>query len=488
MEESNVRRFDDLVRSERYFTATLLPLLLFHNNLEGVRHFIDLVEKKAITERNRDGDRGQKVGTKYDFQEVEVITEFHIARDLDFAGLPLDVPVWRGGEGASAEPSREAPDIGPSEEDEPKKDDPDVVIVAGPELVVCEGKFFNGVNTTDLNEQLRSQRCQVRHLFLNRPSLRAYRHVAILPSLPATAIDADVVLTWKDILGLAELIGCHPYVTDRLRCAVERYPDGDGEGILNWDGKLRFTEMRDKCREPGNDIQVGHEGGEAALLKATLGEAEKKYGNGDIRRRTRGALSQETGCLGHAGWKSSSPHVASEAEVRERCLPLGAFVRFGQRQLSEGLRASPNLPGSVAQRVGLALRAGQGLAAVRIPSPCPGRLCHSTLRSDHQSLMRLVPVLRRMRVHLERHVQLHRRLGRVRHHLLDERDRRLDLLVRRLEHELVVHLEQHPGAQTRAGKRCVHARHGAADDVGRRALDRRVDRRALVEGAFRNVR
>src|SRR5271166_6708476 len=150
MEESNVRRFDDLVRSERYFTATLLPLLLFHNNLEGVRHFIDLVEKKTITERNRDGDRGQKVGTKYDFQEVEVITEFHIARDLGFAGLPLDVPVWRGGEGASAEPSREAPNIGPSEEDEPKKDPPDVVIVAGPELVVFEGKFFNGVNTTDL--------------------------------------------------------------------------------------------------------------------------------------------------------------------------------------------------------------------------------------------------------------------------------------------------------------------------------------------------
>jgi hypothetical protein len=30
----------------------------------------------------------------------------------------------------------------PSEEDKPKKDAPDVVIVAGQELVVCEGKFF----------------------------------------------------------------------------------------------------------------------------------------------------------------------------------------------------------------------------------------------------------------------------------------------------------------------------------------------------------
>jgi hypothetical protein len=97
----NFRRFDDLVRTERYFTATLLPLLLFHNNLEGVQRFVDLVEEKATTECNRSGNRGRKGTTKYDFQDVEVITEFHIARDLKFAGLPLDDTACRGGEGAS---------------------------------------------------------------------------------------------------------------------------------------------------------------------------------------------------------------------------------------------------------------------------------------------------------------------------------------------------------------------------------------------------
>jgi hypothetical protein len=196
----NFQRFDDLVRSERYFTATLLPLLLFHNNLEGVRRFVELIEKKATKETNRSGDRGSKGTTQYDFQDIEVVTEFHVARDLKFAGLPLDLTAQPRVEGASAEP----PHVGPSEEGEPKKDAPDVVIVAGPELVVCEGKFFNGFNTKDLNEQLCSQRRQMRHLILNRPSIRAYRHVAILPSLPTTAIDADVVLTWADIRDLAE--------------------------------------------------------------------------------------------------------------------------------------------------------------------------------------------------------------------------------------------------------------------------------------------
>jgi molybdenum-dependent DNA-binding transcriptional regulator ModE len=36
-------------------------------------------------------------------------------------------------------------------------------------------------------------------------------------------------------------------------------------------------------------------------------------------------------------------------------------------------------------------------------------------------------------------------------------------------------------------QRAVHADHRAANDVGRRALDRRVDRRALIEGAHRRV-
>ncbi|MGC2222790.1 MAG: hypothetical protein WA624_10680 [Methylocella sp.] len=278
-EINDTRLAHSRLSGECQFTATLLPLLLFHNNpsgeLEGVRRFIDLVEEKATTERNRFGYRETKGTTKYDFQDVEVITEFHIARDLKFGGLPLDVTAWSREEATSAEPMR------PREEGEPKKDAPDVVIVAGQELVVCEGKFFNGFNTNYLNEQLRSQRCQVRHLFLNRPSIRAYRHVAIVPPErmdSTTAIDADVVLTWADIRDLAEkLMGAH-YVTDRLREAVRRYEDDEddeGQGIPNWNGKnVLFDAMREKCKT--EKIQVGYVGGEAALLKLSLVEAENR--------------------------------------------------------------------------------------------------------------------------------------------------------------------------------------------------------------------
>ena len=133
-------------------------------------------------------------------------------------------------EGASAEP----PHVGPSEESELKKDATDVVIVAGPELVVCEGKFFNGFNTKDLNERLCSQRRQMRHFILNRPSIRACRHVAILPSLPTTAIDADVVLTWAD----------------------ERYPT-EPEGIPYFEGTLRSKRCGRSARIWGTKSRLG---------------------------------------------------------------------------------------------------------------------------------------------------------------------------------------------------------------------------------------
>ncbi len=158
--EKNVR-FDDLVRSERYFTATLLPAVLFHKDLQGVKEFVDLVEEKAPGLHNIFGVQGPKGTPEYDYQDVEVITEFHIARDLIAAGLRLGADV------ASEEGEKE------------RRDAPDLVIIAGHGLVVCEGKFFSDFNWADLTNQLISQRRQVSHLL---PIVRRYVRTATSPS------------------------------------------------------------------------------------------------------------------------------------------------------------------------------------------------------------------------------------------------------------------------------------------------------------------
>jgi hypothetical protein len=179
-------RFDSLVRTERYFTATLLPLVLFNGNFEGLRSFLRLVEEKAETEHDKDGKRHPKTAAHYNFSNVEVITEFHIKRDVNYAlrraSLILtDEALLPPEEEAAAHERRDAPDL---------------VIVAGRELIVCEAKFFGRFSGTALDRQLESQRKQVKRLFQVRPEPRAYRQVAIVPQT-FDGNHCDAVLTWE---------------------------------------------------------------------------------------------------------------------------------------------------------------------------------------------------------------------------------------------------------------------------------------------------
>ena len=109
-------------------------------------------------------------------------------------------------------------------------------------------------------------------------------------------------------------------------------------------------------------------------------------------------------------------------------------------------------------------------------------------RAEELGSMRLVPVVRRARLDRERHGELHGRQRRLLHDAAHHGQRRLDLLLGRLEDEFVMHLQEHLRREARIGERLVHADHGAADDVGGRALDRGVDGGPLVEGPLGGVR
>src|SRR4051812_39528337 len=95
MDLSRSERFDDIVRSEQYFTATLLCAILLHDEMRGLRAFLELIEKRALltdgepTERNRCGKRTRRPNREAppSLDSVEIITEFHIARDLMFADM-----------------------------------------------------------------------------------------------------------------------------------------------------------------------------------------------------------------------------------------------------------------------------------------------------------------------------------------------------------------------------------------------------------------
>ena len=77
--------------------------------------------------------------------------------------------------------------------------------------------------------------------------------------------------------------------------------------------------------------------------------------------------------------------------------------------------------------------------------------------------------------HVERHVQRHGQAHLRTHDLLQ----RLAFPRPDLEDELVMDLEQHPAAHTGVVERLFDIQHGHFDDVGRRALDRCVQRHPL---------
>ncbi|MYZ50052.1 hypothetical protein [Propylenella binzhouense] len=255
-----MKRFDDIVRSERYFTATLLPALLFHDEFRGLEEFIKLVNERACTERGADGEplrRSQPdASLPSDLSNCEIITEFHIARDLKAAGLRLE------------------------EAEEDTRDAPDLVVLFGNEMIACEGKCFSkNVEEASLRKQLRSQQRQLSHLFEieNYRRIDTYLHVAIIPSKVDLCYDADCVLSWKDIHNLAlAVLGAEHYITKRFANLVDALDRRGDPNLLNYDGRLDFDMM---CSRASGDsgIQVGVGGGESALRAMSGDEIKRRY-------------------------------------------------------------------------------------------------------------------------------------------------------------------------------------------------------------------
>lgn len=240
-------RIDDIVRTERYFSAGLLLHLLLANDFAGVRHLLKLLHDRGIVPPG-------VVAEPFDPNAIQVIAELAVWRDLLKHPSP---PIF--------DPDTHVP-----------RDVIDVVVIVGGLLVAIEAKFFSPTRLLDIRHQLASQRQALQQL--DKYPAAGIQHVCQIVLTADPTVDAsslrlpmtpDVgVITWMDIAEMAEqLQGKEAYMVQRLRCALDRYAIefGGGEAGPNWAGIEGLTAVLQRCRTYGASVVVGYAGGEAEL-------------------------------------------------------------------------------------------------------------------------------------------------------------------------------------------------------------------------------
>jgi len=264
-------KIHDICRTERYYTATLLPYVLLHESFAGLRAFLRLLEEKNIRALAAGTGAPAALNGGGPFAHVELISEMDLVRDLHFYA-----PWLAGLENVLAE---EADSIRP-----------DLVLVADRLLVVIEAKFFHDSLVPDtIRNQILGQQRVIEKVLLRFPgySFDRYCHLFLsaAPAPSADVIGCQGVLYWDDIRQLAEeVLGREHYVTQRLTRATEMYKlvsvpqtHRGGQFARNYCGILALGEMVEKCRQEGDGVLVGYFGG-ATKLRACTPEDLKNRG------------------------------------------------------------------------------------------------------------------------------------------------------------------------------------------------------------------
>jgi hypothetical protein len=251
-------RIDDICRTERYYTATLLPYILLHNSFSGLYQFLETLERKNIKARLTENlELKEKSEKNYllnhqNIKNIEIITEMDVVRDVKFYAS------WLKG----------MDNIDIEEADMLR---PDVIIVVDELLIVIEAKFFHKASIEKIKSQLREQNNVINRILLRFPGYAFDRYCHIFLSMmeiDPSVIGCDACLTWIDIEQLAKsVLGQEHYVTQRLQKAVALHQlvtpkvIHGKSGSKNYIEKISLPSMIAKCQQEGNRIFVGYTGG-----------------------------------------------------------------------------------------------------------------------------------------------------------------------------------------------------------------------------------
>jgi hypothetical protein len=251
---------DDICRTERYYTATLLPIILFHNSFQGLREFIALLMAKGTLQTLYSGKKEKIATDPNELKRIEIVTEMDIVRDVKYYANWIE-----GLESIAVE--------------EGKTLRPDVVLIADDLLIVIEGKFFDGspsaTKHSEIGKQISDQRTVIEQILLKYPNygFKGYCHLFLSQKedIQAERIGCHAAITWQDIADLSErVLGRGHYVTHRLQRAIELYylvlgMDKTKGSRKNYRGKKNLSSILADCKKYKDEFLVGFTGGVAKL-------------------------------------------------------------------------------------------------------------------------------------------------------------------------------------------------------------------------------
>lgn len=202
-------------RKERYYTATVLPGIICHDNFKGLEKFLGLL-----------GIRGIAPDPNPDTTDFQLFTEYGLVESI-----------------FGVETRKRFPDC------PPMHDIPDVLISVRGFLVAIEAKMYDQVTAGMLEFQMERQGRLLSYIAgewekQNRGPTEI-RHVALLPKQLADTLNGfrHPVITWEEIIDAYRPLQRATYFFRMLEIAIGAYPKLKSKNVKNYDAILPGAEI-----------------------------------------------------------------------------------------------------------------------------------------------------------------------------------------------------------------------------------------------------
>lgn len=127
-------RFDEIARTEKYYSGTVLSNLLFYNNFDGLKICLELLNAK-LQINSSDlidlSDFESKIDT------IQLVTELYLERDLSYGKIPIPSDLF----------VRKLK----------KTSVPDILVIYSDWAILIEAKLFLSYSPRELYEQMQKQ-------------------------------------------------------------------------------------------------------------------------------------------------------------------------------------------------------------------------------------------------------------------------------------------------------------------------------------------